>query len=74
MKTKAKSKTWPQRIRAILDKHGLTQAVLANEMGISPSAVCRWCKGVAVPCGTAKKILEKIESGDFAIALGNCNR
>lgn len=44
---------WPARIGELLRKHGLTQAALAQRLGVSSATVSRWLKGTHEPTGEA---------------------
>ena len=44
---------WPARIKGLLDKRGLTQAALAERLGVSSATVSRWMKGTHEPTGEA---------------------
>ena len=50
---------WSGRIRRLLDRLKLTQAALAEHLGVSPATVSRWLKGSLEP------------SGKTYVALGN---
>jgi transcriptional regulator with XRE-family HTH domain len=50
---------WSARIRRLLDRLKLTQAALAEHLGVSPATVSRWLKGSLEP------------SGETYVALGN---
>jgi phage repressor protein C with HTH and peptisase S24 domain len=58
MPTHFKSKSeWPIRIAQLLRKHRLTQAALAERLGVSPATVSRWMKGTHEPTGEAYVLL-----------------
>lgn len=40
---------WPARIAQLLRKHRLTQAALAERLGVSSATVSRWMKGTHEP-------------------------
>lgn len=44
---------WPARIAQVLRKHQLTQAGLAERLGVSSATVSRWMKGTHEPTGEA---------------------
>jgi SOS-response transcriptional repressor LexA len=44
---------WPGRIAALMQKHRLTQAALAQRLGVSSATVSRWMKGTHEPTGAA---------------------
>jgi transcriptional regulator with XRE-family HTH domain len=44
---------WPSRIARLLRKHRLTQAALAERLGVSAASVSRWMKGTHEPTGEA---------------------
>ena len=44
---------WPARIARVLAKHRLTQATLAQRLGVSSATVSRWMKGTHEPTGEA---------------------
>ena len=44
---------WPIRIARLLRKHRLTQAALAERLGVSSATVSRWMKGTHEPTGEA---------------------
>lgn len=44
---------WPLRISQLLLKHRLTQAALAERLGVSSATVSRWMKGTHEPTGEA---------------------
>jgi transcriptional regulator with XRE-family HTH domain len=44
---------WPARIAQLLRKQGLTQAALAERLGVSSATVSRWMKGTHEPTGEA---------------------
>jgi transcriptional regulator with XRE-family HTH domain len=44
---------WPARIAQLLRKHRLTQAALAERLGVSSATVSRWMKGTHEPTGEA---------------------
>ena len=44
---------WPARIAQLLHKHKLTQAAMAEQLGVSPATVSRWMKGTHEPTGEA---------------------
>lgn len=53
------SPEWSSRIRRLLGSSKLTQAALAEHVGVSPATVSRWIKGSLEP------------SGEIYVALGN---
>ena len=44
---------WPARMAQLLRKHRLTQAALAERLGVSSATVSRWMKGTHEPTGEA---------------------
>ena len=51
----------PKQIRAVRLKRGLSQAVFARLLSVSPSAVRQWEQGVRKPTGAAQVLLEIVK-------------
>jgi SNF2 family DNA or RNA helicase/transcriptional regulator with XRE-family HTH domain len=52
---------WPRRVRSLRDRLSLTQADLADFMGVSFATVNRWERGRAKPSRLAAALLERAE-------------
>ena len=50
----------PIDVKALRDRLGLTQAKLAEEVGVDQSTVSNWEKQVTVPRGPARKLLHSL--------------
>ncbi len=53
--------TFSDRVKALREKRKLTQAELANQLGVVVSTVSRWERGIGRPRGLAKKELDRLE-------------
>jgi transcriptional regulator with XRE-family HTH domain len=62
MATKSKPVKWPDRIRAILERNGWTQAELARRIGITPGAVNHFTAGRGEPSRPVEMLIEQIEN------------
>ena len=52
----------PGKIKELRKKHGLTQADLCNEIGVTVYAVRQWEQGKRTPSRMAVKALENFEN------------
>lgn len=50
-------------IKALRDKLGLTQAKLAERLGVSPAQVCKYESGQRTPGGAVKILLGRLAKG-----------
>lgn len=53
----------PEEIRAIREGLGMTQAALAEAMGVQPLAISRWERGERQPDGPAVVLLALARAG-----------
>lgn len=49
IKNKSVVKTFGKRLKKLMKEHSITNAELANVVGVSESLVERWCEGLSEP-------------------------
>lgn len=54
-----------EQVRAVRDRLGWSQAVLARIIGVSPDSVRSWEQGLRRPSGAAARVLEFLENPDL---------
>jgi putative transcriptional regulator len=59
----------PQEIRSLRDKTGVSQAVLARILNVTPNAVGQWERGEKKPTGSALKLLSLVQSKGLSTIL-----
>ena len=59
------TQTTPEWVRKIRRQLKLTQAQLASKLGVTPTSVSRWERGLAEPTQLSVESLEWMESGQF---------
>lgn len=56
-------------LKALLDEHGVSQAALAKEIGVSTAAVSQWCSGDRpIPIGRIAQITEMLGVSEVALS------
>lgn len=48
----------PERIRALRERHGLRQNTMADDLGLTPSRLCRLERGVSAPSRCQARLLD----------------
>lgn len=72
-KGKAELPSWPDRVRALLERYQLTQKQLGQRLGLSHQNVNDFVNGHRVPPMPVQKLLTMMENGDDLSALDENN-
>ena len=56
-----------ERIRALREREGVSQAVFAHALGVTKNLVSDWERGVKKPGGPARRLLELVERHGLGI-------